>query len=163
MLTYTIADSPMGPLLLAGTRKGICIARFGNDKRRLERDFRKETESVRRLRNSHPLRKWTKVLTGYLVGLKPWPLLPYDVRATAFQRRVWKWMRAVPSGKTYSYSETAKAIKQPAAARAVARACATNPVALVIPCHRIVPKSGGVGGYRWDSDRKRQLLELENR
>jgi len=96
-----------------------------------------------------------------LAGHKPWPLLPYDVQATAFQRRVWDWLRAIPSGTTYSYSEAAKAIGAPNAARAIARACATNPVALVIPCHRIIPKGGGAGGYRWGLDRKRQLLKLE--
>ncbi len=100
-------------------------------------------------------------MTDYLTGHKPWPLLPYDVQATTFQKRVWDWLRAIPSGMTYSYSEAAKAIGRPKAARALARACATNPVALVIPCHRIVPKAGGAGGYRWDSNRKRQLLKLE--
>ncbi len=103
-----------------------------------------------------------QALIDYLAGSKPWPHLPYDVQATAFQKRVWDWLCSIPSGATYNYSEAAKAIGQPKAARAVARACATNPVALVIPCHRIVPKSGGVGGYRWDPNRKRQLLKLEN-
>jgi AraC family transcriptional regulator of adaptative response/methylated-DNA-[protein]-cysteine methyltransferase len=107
------------------------------------------------------LQPWIQALVDYLAGHTPWPLLPYDVQATAFQRRVWEWLRTIPAGTTYNYSELAKAIGQPTAARAVARACASNPVALVIPCHRIVPRSGGIGGYRWSPARKQKLLTLE--
>jgi AraC family transcriptional regulator of adaptative response/methylated-DNA-[protein]-cysteine methyltransferase len=87
--------------------------------------------------------------------------LPLDIRATAFQRRVWEALRAIPRGETRAYSEIAQAIGAPHAARAVARACATNPVAVVIPCHRVVPKDGETGGYRWGADRKKRLLEAE--
>lgn len=160
-IVYTITDSPLGYLLLAATEKGICSIRFGNNKQTLERELKKEFTAAYLLPNDNCARQWIQALIDYLAGHKPWPLLPYDVRATAFQRRVWNWLRTIPAGSTYNYSEVAKAIGQPAAARAVARACASNPVALVIPCHRIVPKSGGVGGYRWSPSRKRKLLKLE--
>jgi AraC family transcriptional regulator of adaptative response/methylated-DNA-[protein]-cysteine methyltransferase len=88
-------------------------------------------------------------------------VLPYDVQATAFQRKVWDCLRTIPEGKTAYYSDIAAAIGQPKATRAVARACAANPVAVVVPCHRVVPKSGGIGGYRWGSERKKKLLAME--
>lgn len=160
-IAYTIADSPLGYLLLAATEKGICAVWFGNAKEKLEHELKKKFEAAHLLQNDRHLRPWNRALIHYLAGHKPWPSLPYDVQATAFQRRVWDWLRTIPSGETYHYSEAAKAIGQPTAARAVARACASNPVALVIPCHRIVPKSGGVGGYRWNPDRKRALSKLE--
>lgn len=161
MITYTIHDSPIGHLLLAATQKGICAVRLGDDRKKLEREFKKAHESAQAVQNGHDLGRSINPLVDYLSGRRPWPLLPVDIQGTPFQRRVWRWLRTVPSGTTYSYSEAAKAVGQPAAARAVARACTTNPAALVIPCHRIVPKSGGVGGYRWNPARKRQLLKLE--
>ncbi len=162
-IRYTITDSPLGALMLAATAKGICAVRLGNDKRALERELKKEFALAALLPNDAQMDKWIQALIDYLSGHRPWPVLPYDVQATAFQRRVWEWLRTTPVGKTYNYSQAAQAIGQPTAARAVARACATNPVALVIPCHRIVPKSGGVGGYRWEPRRKKELLELEKR
>ena len=161
VIRYTITDSPLGNLLLAATEKGICAVRLGNNKRKLARELKKEFKAAQFVLNDKYLRQWIQALIDYLSGHKPWPMLPYDVQATAFQRRVWDWLRTIPSGTTYNYSQAAKAIGQPKAARAVARACATNPVALVIPCHRIVPKAGGVGGYRWNPDRKSKLLKLE--
>lgn len=163
MSVYTITDSQLGYLLVAATSKGICAVRFGNDKRKLEQEFKKEFKAAQCMQNGRYLQKWNQALVHYLAGRKPWPVLPYDVQATAFQRRVWKWLRIIPPGKTHTYSQAAKAIGRPAAVRAVARACATNPVALVIPCHRIVPKSGGVGGYRWNPSRKHKLLALERK
>lgn len=161
MILYTVKKSRLGYLLLAATQKGICSVRLGDTKRKLEAELKKEFPAAQLKQKDPRLRKWLRDLTGYLAGDRPWPWLPYDVRATVFQKRVWDWLRTVPSGKTYLYSAAAKALGRPTAARAVARACAANPVALVIPCHRIVPKSGGAGGYRWDSARKRQLLKLE--
>jgi len=101
------------------------------------------------------------MLISYLSGSKPWPKLPYDVMATAFQRKVWEHLRTIPEGQTMYYSKIAFAVGQPRATRTVARACATNPVALVVPCHRVVPKTGDVGGYRWGSERKKELLAME--
>lgn len=161
VITYTIAGSPLGYLLLAATEKGICAVRLGNNKKELERELKKEFAAAQLIENNRQVQPWIQALVDYLAGHTPWPLLPYDVQATAFQRRVWDWLRTIPAGTTYNYSELAKAIGQPTAARAVARACAANPVALVIPCHRIVPRSGGVGGYRWSQVRKQKLLTLE--
>lgn len=161
MINYSITNSPLGYLLVAATEKGICSVRLDSDKKKLESEFKKEFEAARLMPNDKYLKKWNLALMDYLSGRKPWPLLPYNVRATAFQSRIWNWLRTIRSGKTLSYSQAAKAIGRPTAVRAVARACATNPIALVIPCHRIVPKAGGVGGYRWHPARKRKLLELE--
>ena len=99
------------------------------------------------------------------IGARPavTPDVPLDVRGTAFQWRVWKALQAIPAGETRSYAQVAVAIGRPTAARAVARACATNPVALVVPCHRVVPATGGPGGYRWGADRKAALLARETR
>ena len=160
-LKAVIAASPLGHLLLAATEKGICAVRLGDDRKKLEAGLRKEFGAARLTRNGRHSRRWAQALADYLAGRRPWPLLPYDVRATAFQKSVWDWLRTIPSGTTHSYSEAAKAIGRPKAARAVARACAANPVALVAPCHRILPKSGEVGGYRWHPRRKARLLRLE--
>lgn len=98
-----------------------------------------------------------------VAGSTPWPKITVDIKATALQRKVWDHLRTIPQGHTENYSEIASAIGQPEATRAVARACATNPVAIVIPCHRVVPKAGGVGGYRWGSERKKKLMAMENK
>jgi len=99
----------------------------------------------------------------HLEAKQPHLDLPLDIRATAFQRQVWEKLRAIPYGKTLSYSDVAKALGKPGAVRAVGRACATNPVALVIPCHRVVREDESLGGYRWGLDRKKKLLEQEKR
>jgi AraC family transcriptional regulator of adaptative response/methylated-DNA-[protein]-cysteine methyltransferase len=99
----------------------------------------------------------------YLDGWQPHPNLPLDVRATAFQWRVWEALRSIPCGQTRSYTEVARAVRRPHAARAVARACATNPVAVVIPCHRVIQKNGNLGGYRWGVERKTALLKAERK
>lgn len=161
LIYYTVANSPLGYLLLAATEKGICCVRLGDSGKKLEKEFKKEFEAARVLPNDKHVKAWLQALIDYLAGHKPWPMLPYDVQATAFQRRVWDWLCTIPSGKTYNYAAAAKAIGHPKAVRAVARACAMNRVALVIPCHRILPKAGGVGGYRWDPKRKKRLLDLE--
>jgi AraC family transcriptional regulator of adaptative response/methylated-DNA-[protein]-cysteine methyltransferase len=104
---------------------------------------------------------WMKALTAHLEGKQPSIDLPLDLRATAFQMKVWRYLQAIPSGTTQSYAEVAAGIGQPTAARAVARACATNPVSIVVPCHRVIRGSGELGGYRWGLERKRTLLERE--
>ncbi len=105
--------------------------------------------------------EWRVNLTRLMEGRKTDPALPLDIRATAFQRRVWEALQKIPRGETRSYSVIAKKIGMPKAARAVARACAANPVAVAIPCHRVVREDGDQGGYRWGIERKQQLLELE--
>ena len=109
------------------------------------------------------MKEWKVSLLHQMAGQKLNKALPLDIQATAFQRRVWAYLQSIPFGATRSYSQVAKAIGQPTASRAVARACATNPVAVAIPCHRVVRESGEMGGYRWGIDRKKSLLEMENR
>jgi AraC family transcriptional regulator of adaptative response/methylated-DNA-[protein]-cysteine methyltransferase len=107
--------------------------------------------------------EWSETLSRLMQGQPTHSSLPLDIRATAFQRRVWEALQRIPRGETRSYSGVAKKIGMPKAARAVARACATNPVAVAIPCHRVVREDGEMGGYRWGIERKEQLLAMEQR
>lgn len=167
-LHYTIVDSPLGRLLVAATGRGIS-ALYLNDSDRVLRDTLTEEypraelvpESSSR-GNSGPLGKWVRQIVEHLRGREPHLDLPTDVRATAFQRRVWEELRKIPYGSTRTYSQVARAIGQPSAVRAVARACATNPTAVVVPCHRVVGKEGTLTGYRWGISRKQALLETES-
>jgi AraC family transcriptional regulator of adaptative response/methylated-DNA-[protein]-cysteine methyltransferase len=161
-LRYTVVPSPLGRLLVAATERGLCRVALGRSVRELEDLLRRELPAAERVRDESVLRPWVEALLGYLVGDLPLPDLPLDVRATAFQRRVWQALRAIPRGETLSYSEIARRIRNPRAVRAVAGACAANPVALVVPCHRGVRKNGSDGGYRWGTERKRALLDLES-
>jgi AraC family transcriptional regulator of adaptative response/methylated-DNA-[protein]-cysteine methyltransferase len=163
MIYYSVIRCPLGLILLAATPKGICAVRIGDKKRALIDELKIEFKEATIKEADSDLSKWSERLIHYLFGSVPWPKLPYDVKTTAFQRKVWDHLRTIPEGQTAHYSEIAAAIGQPQAVRAVAHACATNPAAIVIPCHRVVPKSGGVGGYRWGSERKKKLLELEKR
>jgi AraC family transcriptional regulator of adaptative response/methylated-DNA-[protein]-cysteine methyltransferase len=158
---YSVVNCPLGLLLLAATNEGICSVRIGNSHKELIDDLKNEFNSADINENQEELSKWSQMLIDYLSGGIPWPKLPYDIRATAFQRKVWDYLRTIPEGQTVHYGEIASAIGQPKAARAVARACATNPAAIIIPCHRVLPASGGVGGYRWGAERKTKLLTLE--
>ena len=160
---YSVVKCPLGLLLLAATKKGICAVRIGDSHKDLVDELKNEFKNADMNETNSELSEWPQMLIDYLAGSTPWPKLPFDVKATAFQRKVWDHLRTIPEGQTVHYSELASAIGQPKATRAVARACATNPVAIVIPCHRVVPKTGGVGGYRWGSDRKKKLLAMENK
>ena len=164
-IRYTIADSPLGRLLVAATDRGLCAVILGDDDRALEEWFRKEYPAARRERDEAGLGQWVDILVQHLDGGPPHRDLdlPLDVKATAFQRLVWAELRAIPYGTTRSYGEIAEALGLPGAARAVARACASNRVALVIPCHRVVRGDGDISGYRWGKERKRVLLDLESR
>ena len=114
-------------------------------------------------RDASDLALWVNAILQHLEGQQPHLNLPLDVQSTAFQWRVWEELRAIPYGSTRSYSEIAQALGQPKAARAVAQACATNPVAIAIPCHRVVRENGHSGGYRWGTERKQRLLAQESR
>ncbi len=158
---YSVVRCPLGLLLLAATVKGICAVRIGDSKNDLVDELTNEFKNADIEETIAELSEWSQLLVDYMTGSTPWPELPYDVRATAFQRKVWDHLRAIPEGQTMHYSEIASAIGRPKAARAVARACASNPVAIIIPCHRVVLKAGDVGGYRWGVERKSALLEME--
>jgi AraC family transcriptional regulator, regulatory protein of adaptative response / methylated-DNA-[protein]-cysteine methyltransferase len=162
-LTFTTAATPLGFLLVAATDRGICAVSLGNDRRSLERALRNEFPKATLEPDAGALDAAVGTLVAHLRGEVRALELPLDVQASAFQRRVWRELQRIPYGETRTYGEVARAIGRPAAARAVARACATNPVSLVVPCHRVVPRSSGTGGYRWGSARKERLLELETR
>jgi AraC family transcriptional regulator of adaptative response/methylated-DNA-[protein]-cysteine methyltransferase len=134
---------------------------LGEKREELTGDLRAEFPQAEIARDETSLRAQVDALLAHLAGQEPHPDLPLDVQGTAFQKRVWEELRRIPYGLTASYSEIARRIGQPSATRAVARACATNPAALVTPCHRVVRESGELGGYRWGVERKRQLLEKE--
>jgi AraC family transcriptional regulator of adaptative response/methylated-DNA-[protein]-cysteine methyltransferase len=160
-IRYTLTDCPLGRLLLAGTECGVCALYLGDDDAALEAALGREYPAAGRERDDDRLGAWVGELLQHLNGQQPHLELPLDVRATAFQWRVWQELRAIPYGSTRTYKEIAEALGQPTAARAVARACATNPVSVVIPCHRVVRGDGDLGGYRWGLERKRALLDQE--
>ncbi len=160
-ISYTIVDSPLGRLLVAATARGICGVSLGDSDAALEAALREEYPAAQIQPGEANLSEWVNAILSYLHGRQPNLNLPIDVQATAFQWQVWQALRAIPPGTTRSYSEVAQSLGHPKAARAVARACATNPVALVVPCHRVVREGGHVGGYRWGIERKQQLLAQE--
>jgi AraC family transcriptional regulator of adaptative response/methylated-DNA-[protein]-cysteine methyltransferase len=163
-ITFATAVCPLGMLLVAATGRGICSVALGDSADRLEQALRDEFPAAEVVRDTEGvLQGWVDELLAYLGGQGPLRQLPLDLQATAFQQRVWQELRQIPYGSTLTYGEVAERIGQPDAARAVANACASNPVSMLIPCHRVVPASGGTGGYRWGSERKRALLAGEKR
>ena len=162
-IRYTCADSPLGRMLIAATDKGVCAIQFAASDGELIEGLKREFPFAARKPDEGGLRAWVEGLLSKMSGREPHGTLPLDIRATAFQRRVWTYLQSIPFGATRSYVEVAKAIGQPTASRAVARACATNPVAVAIPCHRVVREDGSISGYRWGVERKKALLEMEQR
>jgi AraC family transcriptional regulator of adaptative response/methylated-DNA-[protein]-cysteine methyltransferase len=161
VVRYTIASSPLGRMLIAATEKGICAIQFAGSDQELQQGLMREFPFATRRRDDQAMTEWRANLTRLMEGREANPSLPLDIRATAFQRRVWEALQQIPRGETRSYSAVAKKIGMPKATRAVARACATNPVAVAIPCHRVIREDGDMGGYRWGLERKEQLLALE--
>jgi len=158
---YTIVDCPLGRLLVAATGRGICAVSLGDSDAGLEAALREEYPAAAILRDGDGFGEWVSALLRHLNGDQPHLHLPLDVQATGFRGRVWEQLRAIPYGDVRSYGQIARALGNPKAARAVGRACATNPAAVVIPCHRAVGEDGSLVGYRWGLERKRQLLERE--
>jgi len=157
----TCVESPLGRLLVAATERGVCAVYLGESDAALEEALRREYPRAELFADSEGLGRWVRALLDHLEGRLPHLELPLDVQATAFQWRVWELLRQIPYGSTRTYSQLARDLGRPGAARAVARACATNPVALVIPCHRAVRADGDLAGYRWGVERKSALLERE--
>jgi AraC family transcriptional regulator, regulatory protein of adaptative response / methylated-DNA-[protein]-cysteine methyltransferase len=162
-IQYAIVLSPLGRLLVAATERGLCSVRFGENAAELERELREEFSAAEIRRDDAALQPFLQPLAASLRGESVTMDLPLDVRATAFQKRVWDALREIPAGETRSYSDVARVIGDPKAVRAVATACASNPVALAVPCHRVVRSDGELAGYRWGIERKRKLLEQEQR
>ncbi len=158
---YTVVDSLLGPTLVAATEKGLCSLQFGDSEDELVQALRQEYAEAIIERDDAGMQSWLNTLTDPLLGEQISLTSPLDIRCTAFQRSVWEYLQTIPPGTTMSYSQVAAALGQPRATRAVARACASNPVAQIIPCHRVVHENGQLGGYRWGIERKRKLLERE--
>jgi AraC family transcriptional regulator of adaptative response/methylated-DNA-[protein]-cysteine methyltransferase len=161
MIAYTIIETRLGRLLVAATERGVCSVAFGDDDAKLVEDLTNEYPAAKIEIADGRLRSWVEALLAHLNGQRAELDLPLDVQATAFQLRVWDALRKIPYGETRSYAEIAEAIGRPTATRAVAQACASNPVALVNPCHRVVRADGAHGGYRWGENRKKALLAQE--
>lgn len=163
IIFYSAVPCPLGYLLVGATERGICKLSLGDCAAPLFADLRSEFSRAELIEDDEGLGFWVERVIAYLEGWQPDLDLPLDLRATAFQLKVWRELQAIPVGETRSYSEVAAAIGKPSASRAVANACARNPVALVIPCHRIIRADRGLGGYRWGIERKRALLAAEAR
>lgn len=160
-ITFAIAPTPLGRMLVAATERGLCAVRFGENATELERDLREEFRAADLHRDDAAMGRYIEPLLSSLRGENTTVDLPLDVLATAFQKKVWETLRTIPRGETRSYSEIAREIGDPNAVRAVARACASNPVVLAVPCHRVVRRDGDLAGYRWGIERKKKLLESE--
>jgi len=164
-ISYAFAPTPFGSMMIGATDRGICFIGFGEGLEELLSRLRAEYRNARIEPMMQPyspqFRAWIDSLVSYLSDDVPKPELPLDIRATAFEMRVWNYLASIPLGEVRSYGEVAAAIGQPSAARAVAQACARNPAAVLIPCHRVIRGTGELGGYRWGLGRKRALIERE--
>jgi AraC family transcriptional regulator of adaptative response/methylated-DNA-[protein]-cysteine methyltransferase len=161
-ISYTIVSCPLGRMLVAATERGVCAVSFGEKDAELEKALHAEYPKADIRRDEERLGEWVQALLRHLAGGTPQMDLPLDVQATAFQLRVWEELRRIPYGERRSYAQIARSLGQPKAARAVARACAANPAAVIIPCHRVLRNDGSLGGYRWGLERKKALLERES-
>lgn len=162
-IEYAIVQTDLGKLLVAKTEKGICAVSFGDDNETLFENLQKEFSKAEIVENDKSLKVFIEAILANLAGNNKTLDLPLDIQATAFQMRVWEALRKIPYGETVSYSEIAEKLGSKNAVRAVATACASNRVALVIPCHRVIGKNGNLSGYRWGVERKKALLEKEKR
>jgi AraC family transcriptional regulator of adaptative response/methylated-DNA-[protein]-cysteine methyltransferase len=162
-IAFAIVPCPLGRLLVAATQRGVCAVSLGDRDQPLEAALQEEYAAASIRRDEAALGGWVKAIVTHLEGKTPDLALPLDLQATAFQRRVWRELQKIPYGSTASYGAIARRIGKPAAARAVANACAGNRAALVIPCHRVVREDGNLGGYRWGVERKEKLLAAEKK
>ena len=160
-IRFAVAATPIGTVLIGATEHGVCSVKIGDTPAALERDLRREFPAATVRPGGDALDHWVRALTRHLAGDSPRIDLPIDARGTVFQWKVWEALRAIPYGETRTYAEVARSIGAPGAARAVGHACATNPIAIVIPCHRVVRTGGGLGGYAYGLAVKKSLLETE--
>ncbi len=164
-ITYTTIATPVGPMMMGATDRGLCFVQFADSAEDLLKLLQQEYPAATLTPMSEPPHPdfvtWMQRLSEHLAGARPQLEMPLDIRATAFQMRVWNYLQTIPYGEVQSYGEVAAALGQPQASRAVARACASNRVALVIPCHRVIRGTGEMGGYRWGMARKRTILDRE--
>jgi len=160
-MRYAVVPSGLGLLMVAATERGVSFVALGDDEAELIAELHGEFPKADIEPDDGTLAEWTAAVLCLVDGQEPAAELPLDVRATAFQWRVWRELTAIPAGETRSYTQIAAALGNPKAQRAVGRACASNPIALVVPCHRAVRNDGGLGGYRWGLRRKERLLAAE--
>jgi AraC family transcriptional regulator, regulatory protein of adaptative response / methylated-DNA-[protein]-cysteine methyltransferase len=158
---YTVAKSPLGKVLVAATERGVSAVYLGDTESKLIAELRQEYPRAEITQASDSFQCWVGEIVQRIEGKQPRMELPLDLQATAFQRRVWQELQRIPRGRTRTYSQVARSLGQPKAVRAVARACATNPVSIVVPCHRVIREDGTLAGYRWGLSRKEQLLAQE--
>lgn len=161
IIRCTVGDSVFGRLLLAASERGVCAVFLGDDDATLEGELRRRFPLVAQVRDDAALADWAGRLRDHLGGACGELDLPLDPGGTPFQTRVWDCLRCIPAGETRTYRQVAEALGCPDAARAVARACAANPVCVLIPCHRVIRGDGSLSGYRWGPARKRELLRRE--
>lgn len=161
-IRYTILATGMGKLLMATTERGVCAVRFGENDARLVREIKHDFGAAEIHRDDERLKELASQVQQLLDGSAAALNIPIDIQGTAFQQLVWETLRKIPAGETRTYAEVAASIGRPKAVRAVANACASNPVAVVVPCHRVVHKNGHLAGYRWGVKRKEMLLEKEH-
>jgi AraC family transcriptional regulator of adaptative response/methylated-DNA-[protein]-cysteine methyltransferase len=157
---YALGDSPLGLVLVAATERGLCAVMLGDTEEQLTRALRAQFPAAE-IQPEAPLAPHLEQVLSQFTEHPAAFDLPLDLRATAFQMRVWEALRRIPRGETLSYAQLAASLGNPKAVRAVARACATNPVAVVVPCHRVIGSDGKPTGYRWGVERKEKLLALE--
>jgi AraC family transcriptional regulator of adaptative response/methylated-DNA-[protein]-cysteine methyltransferase len=160
-IRFAVGETSLGSILVAATDKGLCSILFGDDPDALVKDLQSRFPKANLHGGDRQFEEWVAVVVGFVEAPRLGLDLPLDVRGTVFQRRVWKALQQIPVGSTASYSEVAQKIGLPGGSRAIAQACAANPLAVAIPCHRVVRSDGGLSGYRWGVDRKKTLLERE--
>lgn len=160
-IEYTIAKSTLGKVLVAATERGVSAVYLGDAQNKLVAELHEEYPRAEISAASSGTQSWVREIVQRIEGKPAQVDLPLDLQATAFQRRVWQELQRIPRGTTRTYSQVARALGQPKAIRAVARACATNPVSIVVPCHRVIREDGNLAGYRWGLTRKEQLLATE--
>ena len=158
---YSIAKSSLGNVLVAATERGISAVYLGDADEKLVAELHQEYHNAEISPVSDSFGRWVKEIVQRVEGNPPRLELPLDLQATAFQRRVWQELQKIPRGSTRTYTQIARSLGNPKSVRAVARACATNPVSIVVPCHRVIREDGNLAGYRWGLSRKQQLLNHE--
>ena len=160
-IRYTTSKSSLGEVLVAATERGVSAVYLGDRTPKLVEELKQEYPRAEITAEKGAFSEWVDEIVARVEGGAPRRELPLDLQATAFQRRVWQELQGIPRGATRSYAQVARAVGKPHAVRAVARACATNPVSVVVPCHRVVRSDGELAGYRWGIKRKQMLLERE--
>jgi AraC family transcriptional regulator, regulatory protein of adaptative response / methylated-DNA-[protein]-cysteine methyltransferase len=160
-IKYAIAPSPLGKVLVGSTERGVSAVYLGDSEPSLVSELREEYPRAEIGMAKSFFQRWVREVVSRIEGNQPGMELPLDLQATAFQRRVWQELQKIPLGKTRTYTQVARSLGQPTAVRAVARACARNPVSIVVPCHRVIRGDGSLAGYRWGLSRKEQLLATE--